>query len=219
VSHFKIASADITNRPLLEAVKASGKPIILSTGASNPAEVNNASRLVRPWALLHCTLSYPTAPKDVNLSAISEFVWAYPTRMIGYSDHTTPEHSIAACVGAFHCGARVFEKHFSLTPDAPGNDHYHSLDGAGFARLREALDFAAVIQGSGGKRVLDCEQAARAGARRSLTSTMRIPRGARITPSMVALKRPGTGVTSFNGPATATVDIPADTTLTAEMFA
>lgn len=221
VSHFKIASGDITNMPLLEAVRKAQKPVILSTGASTHKEIFDAQQILGfPWlhALLHCTLSYPTQPEDVNLSAIFDLERQTEWRvLIGYSDHTMPDISPGVCFAAYAAGARVFEKHFTLTPNEPGNDHYHALDGEGMRELRATLDYAATIWGGGGKRVLDAELAAREGARRSLVALDAIPAGTPILPEMLTLKRPGGGLRALDGRWMATVDIPADTTVTREM--
>ncbi len=195
VSHFKIASGDITNWPLIDAVAATQIPTILSTGAADCEEIDAAlGRLNPDTTLLHCTLSYPTKPENVNLSAIPALRERFACK-VGYSDHTLPDKSPGVCFAAYIAGARVFEKHFTLTPDCEGNDHYHSLDGEGFRELRATLDYAAVLWGGGGKRVLEAEQAARVGARRSLVATRLIVAGQEITADMVTLKRPGGGYT------------------------
>ncbi len=111
VSYFKIASGDITNRPLLEAVAATRQRVILSTGASTIDEIVAADNLISACSirpiLLHCTLSYPQSPKDTNLSAIPDLQRGFPLNRIGYSDHTMPEFSPGVCFGAYMAGARV----------------------------------------------------------------------------------------------------------------
>ncbi|MEK9708432.1 MAG: N-acetylneuraminate synthase family protein, partial [Alphaproteobacteria bacterium] len=109
---FKIASGDMTYTRLLETVAATGKPILLSTGASDLDEVRAAKKTIDDvWTadgvspglvLLHCTVSYPTAPEDANLSAIPDLARLGTT--VGFSDHTI---GIEAAVLSVALGARA----------------------------------------------------------------------------------------------------------------
>src|SRR5690242_6788690 len=116
VPAWKIASADITNYPLLDAVCATGKPALLSTGAATLREIENArSRL---WlddrtALLHCVLAYPTPPEDANLLMIADLKRRFSWAVIGYSDHTPATPEMEVCTMAYLMGARIIEKHFT----------------------------------------------------------------------------------------------------------
>ncbi len=218
VDVFKVASGDLTHHDLLRAVRATGKPVLLSTGAADLDEIDLAAALLQGETLLHCVLSYPTAVSDVNLSAVTDLAYRFPGHPVGYSDHTLPDVSHSIILAAYMLGAGVFEKHFTLDRSLPGNDHYHSFTPDDFSRLRGMLDAAQAAQGSGGKRILDCELAARQGARRSLTAVSPIPAGTPISRRMVALKRPGGGLPEFPfGRVTALTDILADETITAAM--
>ena len=72
---FKVASCDITNFELLKHIAKKNLPILLSTGASNLNEINDAVKIINKWEtkilIMHCTLCYPTKPKDANLKAIN----------------------------------------------------------------------------------------------------------------------------------------------------
>jgi sialic acid synthase SpsE len=199
VPHWKIASADITNLPLLRTVAATGKEVLLSTGGSTLSEIEDAvDELERGGAadvcLLHCTLAYPTAREDAAIGAIAHLRRAFPGHVLGYSDHTVPEDSFAAIAAAVTLGARVVEKHYSLDTTLPGNDHYHAFEPHQFARLRQELDQLLALVGDGRKRVLASERASRLHARRSLVTRVRLSRGTILRPELLDIKRPGTGI-------------------------
>ncbi|HWH05878.1 MAG TPA: N-acetylneuraminate synthase family protein [Gaiellaceae bacterium] len=222
VPAWKVASADLTNALLLERLGRTGKPVLLSTGAGTLEEVAAAVGLLERAgapvvALLHCTLSYPTAAADAAVGALVALAQAFPGRPLGYSDHTVGADSFAAIAAAVALGARIVEKHYTLDATLPGNDHYHAFEPAEFRRLREELDRLALLLGSPEKRVLEVEEPARLHARRSLVSRVAIPAGTVVAPEMLDVKRPGTGIEPAQLPhvvgARAAVDIPEDTTL------
>jgi N-acetylneuraminate synthase len=196
---FKIASADLTHVPLLEAVARTGKPVLLSTGGSTLDEIRTAVRLLEAKgagsvAVLHCVLAYPTQPADANLAAIGALRSAFPAHVVGYSDHVPPDHRMRVLCAAYLLGARVLEKHFTFDKTRPGNDHYHAMDAAD---LRTALAELRVLQallGTREKKVLPVEADARRYARRSLVAARDLPAGHVLEPGDVEVKRPGTGL-------------------------
>jgi sialic acid synthase SpsE len=122
VDLFKVASFDVTNMSLLKTIAATKKPVILSVGLSNMAEIKNAYGLLSEYTknivLLHCISAYPTNEEDANLSAIETLKATFPC-LIGHSDHTPDIFVPSLAVAA---GARVIEKHFKLDDncvDAP----------------------------------------------------------------------------------------------------
>ena len=126
VPFFKIASADITNVPLLRKVAVTGKPIVLSTGASTIEEIDDAVTLLRcsgckDLSLLHCVLNYPTANENANLGMIDDLETRYPNTVIGYSDHTVPDESMTVLLAAYLKGAMIIEKHFTYDKTLPCN--------------------------------------------------------------------------------------------------
>ena len=194
---FKIASADITHLPMLRVVAASGKPILLSTGASTMEEVRRTVDALRssgcPLALLHCTLSYPATIADANLRRIAVLREAFPDLVIGYSDHTQPQDSELACPLAVALGARVVEKHYTLNKALPDDDHYHAVDQPGLCRLvRDCRD--AWRQTRQYAELSESETAARTYARRSIVAAHELPGGHVIAADDVDAKRPGTGM-------------------------
>ena len=148
VARHKVASADITNVRLLKKIAPKGKPVILSTGASSLQEVENAVNILRSngandIVLMHCVLCYPTNNADANLSRINflrRIADNFGLPEIGYSDHTIPTINHEVLLAAITLGATWIEKHFSLTPNTGGNDHYHS-----FGPL-ELVDFFASLR-------------------------------------------------------------------------
>lgn len=122
---LKVASGDVTYRPLLEAVAKEDRPAILSTGMATDEEIYEAASILDPWAMLHCVSKYPCEPFQANLSRIQALKKSYPGYVIGYSDH---------CVGGLACeiaasmGAEVIEKHFTLGRWGKLGDHRHSLN-------------------------------------------------------------------------------------------
>jgi N-acetylneuraminate synthase len=222
VAMFKIASGDITNVPLLARVARTGKPVLLSTGASTLDEIRTALEILDregsgEVAVLQCTLAYPTPTEFAAVGGLKELAAAFPGRTLGYSDHTVPPDSFAVIAAAYALGARVIETHFTLDRTRPGNDHYHSFEPAELAQLGEGLEQLRVLIGPPVKQVLPVEGPARIGARRSVVARVDIASGARITSKLLDVKRPGGGVPpSFalepDGWCAA-VDIPEDTTI------
>jgi N-acetylneuraminate synthase len=197
---FKIASADLTNVPLLRQVAETGKPVVLSTGASTSDEVRAAVAILRSagcreLSLLHCVLNYPTADENAHLGMITGLRAEYPDLVIGYSDHTVPDAAMTALTTSYLLGARVIEKHFTHDKTLPGNDHYHAMDVHDLSVFREAIrKIDLMIGDSSAKEPLESEEIARQNARRSIVLDADAARGTILTESMLTYKRPGTGV-------------------------
>jgi len=223
VPAYKVASADITNVPLLRRVAQKGKPILLSTGASTVSEIHRALEVIRAEgneqvALLHCVLNYPTAYADANLGMIAHMRRIFPDHLIGYSDHTPADRMGQVLMLAWLLGAQILEKHYTHDKTLPGNDHYHAMDADDLARFVAEVRFAETLFGSDEKRALPSEEPARAHARRSLVAARRIQKGQTLTADDLVCKRPGTGIPptlyDFVVGATALADIEPDEILT-----
>lgn len=173
VSSFKIASADITNVPLIRSVAKHGKPVILSTGAASIEEVGAAidelsGSKIEEICVLHCVLNYPTLPEDAQLLRIRNLQAHFGQRSsIGYSDHVPPtkNRDLETLVAASFLGARVIEKHFTLDINSRGNDHYHSATQGMFLDFRQQLENFRSLLGDGGDH-LEQQSSARTNARR-----------------------------------------------------
>ncbi len=194
---FKISSSDITNKPFIEYLCGFGKPVILSTGASNLDEISEAVGWIdacgNPLALLHCILNYPTSEENANLGMIPSLRDAFPGRLIGYSDHTQPG-DMRVLETAMLLGAVILEKHFTHDKFLPGNDHYHAMDRHDLMAFRQHTARISRMLGSFEKRALACEQPARANARRSLVAGVDIPAGKVLERSDLTWKRPASGI-------------------------
>lgn len=196
VNGFKVASCDITNFPLLEAVAKTRLPIFLSTGASNLEEIEEAVKYIQNYhnsiSLMHCILSYPTEDFDANILAISALNKKYPEFVIGYSDHT---RGIYSALGATALGSRVIEKHFTLKRDdsRPG-DHWFAVDPTDLKMLCEGSRAVLSSLGQEKKSVLECELSAREQARRSIHLSTSVRKGELAKESDFIMLRPGTGL-------------------------
>lgn len=203
VPFFKVASADITNLPLLKKIGATGKPVILSTGASNLEEISAAVDVLHASgtpeiALMHCILSYPTPNEHANLTMLSSLKNNFPGCVIGYSDHTAHDERTLPCLVAHLAGALIIEKHFTDNKNLPGNDHYHAMDSADLAWLSEKLTEVGLLLGPHrDKRVIEIEDKARLDARRSLVTAQPLQAGHKITEADLLPKRPGRGLSPF----------------------
>ncbi|MFA6530282.1 MAG: N-acetylneuraminate synthase family protein, partial [Candidatus Micrarchaeia archaeon] len=136
VAAYKISSGEITNVPLLRHIAKFGKPIILSTGMADLAEVEKAVKLLKKegnndLVLLHCTTSYPAPSESLNLRAIQTLEKKFKTA-VGFSDHS---QGVIAPIVAIGLGACVIEKHFTLDKTLPGPDHVASLEPAELAAM------------------------------------------------------------------------------------
>jgi sialic acid synthase SpsE len=193
---YKVASGDITHRPLLEAVAATGKPVLLSTGASTAEEIDDAigwlglgpDRLV----LLVCTLTYPTPDEDGNFARVAAFRERFAPYLIGMSDHTigVPGGWMTAALGGV-----CIEKHYTIDPTLPDvPDHAMSVTPEQLGELVQACDRGALLRGSDWIGVRPSEEPARANARRSIVLERQVAAGEQLTADVLAFKRPGTGI-------------------------
>jgi len=194
---FKISSSDITNKPFIEYLCDFGKPIILSTGASYPYEIQEAVEWVDdkniPVALLHCILNYPTTDENANLGMIKDLQKKFPDKVIGYSDHTLP-NDMRVLEMATLLGATILEKHFTHDKTLIGNDHYHAMDKEDLKKFNQNMKRVYSILGGQNKRPLPTEAIARKNARRSLVALSSIKKGTTITKEHLTYKRPAHGI-------------------------
>lgn len=203
VPAFKIASADVTNVPLLRKVAKTGKPVILSTGASTLPEIEFAIETLKTagcnqLALLHCVLNYPTPRENAQLSGIKTLQRVFPDCLIGYSDHVVPDETISALEAAMLLGATVLEKHFTHDKSLPGNDHYHAMDKHDLKRFCEKIVIYRELIGQHDTKQLQIEMMARAHARRSIVAARSIKPGDVIDESSIIAKRPGGGISPIH---------------------
>lgn len=227
VDFYKISSSDLSNLPFIRHIGRKGKSVYISVGAAYLSEVDEAIRVLKESGckdivILHCVLSYPTAPKDANLRVIETLKKDFPDVRIGFSDHVAPDESMMTLAVAYMLGAEVIEKHFTLDKKLKGNDHYHAGDPEDFKKAIANFRWIDMVLGSPEKRVLDCELVSRREARRSLVLTRNMKAGEIIRREDLMPKRPGTGISpnfvEFVVGRRALVDLKEDTILNWNMI-
>jgi sialic acid synthase SpsE len=199
---YKIASADITNLPLIRRCAAKGKPLLMSTGASTLPEIEFAVQEARTAGaqdicLLHCVLNYPTAPERAKLAMINVLARTFPECVVGYSDHVVPDPGLSSLESALLLGASVLEKHFTHDKKLVGNDHYHAMDGRDLAVFCEMASRHRSMYGDTLCDVKD-EHMARLHARRSVFASVNIKSGDVLSEDNLVAKRPGHGISPIH---------------------
>lgn len=194
VPAFKVASADLTNLPLLDHLVSLGKPLILSTGMSRMDEVEFTVNFLKErgaqFALLHCNSTYPAAFEDINLrfmDCLRQF--GVP---VGYSGH---ERGIAISAVASAIGASIIERHITLDRTMDGPDHAASLEPHGFRKMVRDIRQITLAMGSGDEKFFSRgEILNREVLGKSLVAARPIQPGETITPELVTVKGPALGL-------------------------
>lgn len=192
---YKISSADLTNHQLLRAVAATGKPMLVSTGMSQEAEIIESVNVLRlagaKFALLHCNSTYPAPFKDVHLRYLQRLA-KISNPIIGYSGH---ERGYAVAIAAVALGASIIEKHITLDRNMIGNDHKVSLEPNEFKAMVCDIRDVETALGSGASRKPSVgEMMNREILAKSLIATCDIALGSIIQPDMVTIASPGKGL-------------------------
>lgn len=196
VPALKIGSDDFSNLPLVAAYARTGLPLILSCGMADLADIHAALEASgwfsgAPVALLLCTSLYPTPPEEVRISRLTTLRQTFPGLIVGFSDHT--RGPLAAGL-ATALGASIFEKHFTLSQDLPGPDHWFSEDPDGLASWISAIRDAERMIGAPYLRPSPAELEMRTLARRSVVALVDIAVGETLGPSNIGARRPGDGL-------------------------
>jgi N-acetylneuraminate synthase len=191
---FKIASFEAVDLPLIRYAAAKGKPLIISTGMANLAEIEAARDAALDGGaagviLLHCVSSYPAVMEDANVRNIADMAGRFDCP-IGLSDHT---HGVAASVAAVAMGASVIEKHFTLARADGGPDAAFSLEPAEFTALVRDCKDAWKALGRVHYDVLGSERGSLQ-FRRSLYIAAEVKAGEPLTRANVRSIRPGNGL-------------------------
>ena len=166
---YKMASASLTDKPLLDRVRATGRPLMLSTGMSTTHEIEDAVRHVGLDNLMiaHSTSAYPCPPAELNLRMIPTLMKQFPGTPIGYSGHET---GLSSTVTAVALGAAFVERHFTLDRAMWGSDHAASVEPGGMMKLvRDIRDTEAAL-GDGVKVVYESEREPLRRLRRKVTA-------------------------------------------------
>ena len=193
VPAFKTGSGELTNLPLQQHIARKKKPMIISTGMATPEEIDRTVQTIRregtPFALMHCTSTYPTPYEHVQLGYIGQLHEKYGVP-VGLSDHTLGGY---VAYGAVALGASLFEKHFTASRSLPGPDQAGSIEPAELQELVRGIRAVEKARGAT-KQIQPGEQDVRNMAHHSVVSLREIAAGRAITADDVWVKRPGTGI-------------------------
>lgn len=195
VNFLKIGSGDITWAEMLEYIAKKGKPMILSTGDSTLAEVDEALQIIKKTGneqliLLQCITNYPSKIESANINVIKTYESAFDI-VAGYSDHSAGDVVVLASVAL---GAKVIEKHFTLSKNANGPDHAHSMEPEEFTQMVKKTRLLEKAMGSGVKEVVEEEFETVVVQRRSLHAKRDIKMGEIISKEDIIELRPAVGI-------------------------
>jgi len=202
VQAYKVASADLTNLPLLAKLAATGKTLIVSTGMSTSDEIRSAAKFLddrsTPYVLLHCQSTYPAALHNIHLRFMETLREIHP--LVGYSGH---ERGIAVSIGAVAMGAAVIERHITLDREMEGPDHAASLEPEEFKALVSGIREVEAARGEklAERALSQGELINRENLAKSLVAARDIAAGTVVTESDVAVKSPGQGLSPLKMPA------------------
>ena len=194
---IKIPSGEITNLPLLKFIGSQKKKVILSTGMSDINEISQALKILKEFGtskkniyILHCNTEYPTPKKDVNLNAMLTIRDKF-NLVVGYSDHTS---GIEVPIAAVALGAKIIEKHFTLSRDLDGPDHSSSLEPDELSRMIESIRNIELALGNGLKKPSPSEIKNKKLIRRSIVASQDINKGELFSEKNLDVKRPANGI-------------------------
>jgi sialic acid synthase SpsE/sugar phosphate isomerase/epimerase len=202
VQAYKVASADLTNLPLLAKLAATGKTLIVSTGMSTSDEIRTAAKFLDDraahYVLLHCQSTYPAALHNIHLRFMETLREIHP--VVGYSGH---ERGIAVSIGAVALGAVVIERHITLDREMEGPDHAASLEPGEFKALVNGIREVEAARGEklSERALSQGELINRENLAKSLVAARNITAGTIISDGDVAVKSPGQGLSPLKMPA------------------
>ena len=167
VPFYKVASASVTDLELLEAIRKTGRPVIMSTGMSTLKQIREATSLLggrkADITLLACTSAYPCPINELNLNKIKTLKEYFPMYRVGFSGH---EVGLWTTLCAVAMGAQVVERHFTLDRSMKGSDHAASIEPAGLILLVREIRAFEEAKGVGNLGPVDIERPAMDSLRR-----------------------------------------------------
>jgi len=198
VDAYKIASGEVTNLPLLEYINSTKKPVLLSTGMSDWAEIDSAVKTLNNnlKVIFQCSSEYPCRPESVGLNIIKKLIDRYPNKTIGLSDHTLDNSS---SIAALMNGAKVFEKHFTLSKNMYGPDARFSLEPHEMKQYVNGIKFVSrALKSKVNKNNLVNYKEMKNIFEKSIVAAKDLPKGKIIKLSDLNFKKPGTGLKAKN---------------------
>lgn len=196
IDYIKIASRDLSNVPLLERVAETKVPVILSRGMSDQSEIDAAIKIFECHhsniTLMHCVSQYPAEYKNLNLRSINALINNYGQKFrIGYSDHSP---GIMAPIMAVALGAKVIEKHITLSHALKGSDHAGSLEMEGLWRMTRDIRNAEEALGDDEIKLSDAVKTSLSKLRRSIAINQSLDAGEILKEHMLVMLSPGNGM-------------------------
>ncbi|HEX2993255.1 MAG TPA: N-acetylneuraminate synthase family protein [Anaerolineales bacterium] len=154
---YKIPSASLTDFNLIRKARATGKPVILSTGMSTMEQIHKGVQAAgeKDLVLMHCTSTYPCEPEELNLKMVETLRREFPNMPIGYSGH---EVGLVPSAVAVALGACMVERHLTLDRAMWGSDQAASVEPGGFERLVKYIRVSEAALGDGVKKVYESEK-------------------------------------------------------------
>ena len=192
---YKIASFEMTFDDLLVAVAGTRKPVIISTGMANLAEITHAVEMLDKHnagevILLHCCSSYPAPFDSINLNAM-QTMRARFGKMVGFSDHTI---GALGPLTAAAMGAVAVEKHYTSDTSRPGPDHRFSATPDVMKEIAEGVRGIHLLKGSSDKGTTAAEEVSKSVGRRSAFALRDLPAGHVVTDADFRFVRPAAGI-------------------------
>jgi len=190
---YKVASADLTNIPLIEKLMATKKPLILSTGMCTEDDIRRTKKVLdsqkASYVFLHCNSTYPAPFKSINLNYIPHLqkIHSY----VGYSGH---ERGTSVTMAAIALGAQVIERHFTLDRTMEGPDHAASLEASDFKKMVSGIKEIELALGDGVKKISQGEMINRENLAKSIVASRPLKAGHVIQKSDLDVKSPGQGL-------------------------
>ena len=197
VDSIKVASHSVANPRLLLEISKVKLPVVMSSGMVSLEELDHAVSIFNSagtdLAILHCSSEYPTKDQGANLQLISTIAKRYG-RIVGFSGHELGTlHSILA----LGLGARIIERHVTLSNELEGFDHKMSMNIENFKLFVNDIRRVPIVLGDGVKRITEVEELTRAKYRVSMVSSRNIEQGEVFKEDMIVYKNPGTGLSAL----------------------
>ncbi|MBO06647.1 MAG: N-acetylneuraminate synthase [Parcubacteria group bacterium] len=197
INLFKIPSGEINNLPYLTAMGKLKSKLILSTGMANIEEIDLAIKTLiksgtpkKNIIVMHCNTEYPSPIEDINMRSMLTIKNKFKVE-IGYSDHSNSDE---VPIVAVSLGAKVIEKHFTISKKLNGPDHKTSLDPKQFKKMAQNIRNTESILGSYLKKPSKSELKNIKIVRKSIVALKDIKKGEVFSSSNLTVKRPGTGI-------------------------
>jgi N,N'-diacetyllegionaminate synthase len=199
IPFFKIASGEVFSLDMLDYISKQNKPIFLSTGMSTFSDIKLILKKLNKFkkkdiTIMHCVSSYPAIKENLNLNIIDEIKRRYKCK-IGYSDHSVGDD---ACLIAVAKGAKVIEKHVTISKNLNGPDHKSSATISEFKKLVKKIRNFELLLGNGVKKFSKNEIHIQKVAKKSIVAKFKIFKNQIIKKKDICFKRPGTGISPID---------------------